>query len=220
MSDLTAATRTIRQAPELRSGPDGSPGRYLVGYAARFGAESEVLMDPDVTDEDGSPVPFVEVIDPGAFTRTLDEARDIKALVNHDTSKVLGSTAAGTLVLTADGRGLAFKVDIPDTSYGRDARVSVGRGDIRGCSFRFYTIRDKVELRDGKPAIRTLLDVDIDEVSPVVTFPAYLDTEVKVRAKEDDRGKARMPRLDALRRRMRLIDLGIYRGRGRAVGGR
>lgn len=211
--DRTPATRTLRQAPELRDGPRGKPGRYLAGYAAKFGVESEVLSDPDVRDEDGQCVPFVEVIDPHAFDRTLKEADDIKALVNHDTSKVLGSTASGTLTLSADTTGLAFKVDVPDTSYGRDAKVSVGRGDITGCSFRFYTIRDKVELRDGKPALRTLLEAEIDEISPVVTFPAYLDTEVNVRARGDAQAAGKTPRLDAIRRRLRLVDLGIYRRR-------
>lgn len=204
--DHTPAVRTLHEPPSLRAGEDGAQGRYLVGYAAKFNRESEVLYDFDVTDEDGTPIPFVEVIDPGAFTRTIRETPDIKALVNHDTSKVLGSTAAGTLDLFTDTVGLAFKDDIPDTSYGRDSRVSVGRGDIRGCSFRFYTIKDRIEVRQGKPALRTLLDVDIDEISPVVTFPAYGDTEVQVRAKAKDRAspKSNASDFEFQRRRLEL----------------
>jgi HK97 family phage prohead protease len=164
-----------------------------------------------VTDEDGNAIPFVEVIDPRAFERTLRETRDIKALINHDTAKVLGSTAARTLDLTTDSIGLAFRDDIPDVSYARDAKVLVARGDVSGCSFRFYTRKDRIEERAGLPALRTLLDIDIDEISLAVTFPAYLGTEVHVRAQEKAKEKAApsspVARHAFERRRLELLSL-------------
>jgi HK97 family phage prohead protease len=202
--------RTIHARAELRSGPKG---KFLVGYAAKYGVRSEILTDADVEG------PFVETIARGAFDRTVRESRDIKALFNHDSSKVLGSTRAGTLSLASDAVGLRFFCQIPDTSWGADARETIGRGDATGCSFRFYVVKDRVEERGAGPMLRTLLDVDIDEISVGVTFPAYPAAEVAVRSKGTAGATTERPRLDAAKRKLRLLDLGIRRRRRGATKG-
>src|SRR5690349_11788636 len=69
----------------------------LVGTAASFNKLSANLGG------------FREVIAVGAFDRTLNSNYDIKCLANHDTGKVLGSRASGTLQLKADSNGLQFR---------------------------------------------------------------------------------------------------------------
>jgi hypothetical protein len=108
---------------------------------------------------------------------------DVRALFNHDTSAVLGRTKSGTLSLTADQVGLAFRVKLPNTRVGLDTIETVSRGDMDGCSFGFAVVSDRIELRPGQPALRTLLDVDLFEITPATAFPAYEDTEVAVRAR-------------------------------------
>ena len=44
---------------------------------------------------------FRERIAPGAFDRSIREAHDVKCLLNHDPSKVLGRTTSRTLQLSA-----------------------------------------------------------------------------------------------------------------------
>lgn len=191
---------------EIRAGDGAATGNRLEGYTAKFNVESAVLCDDDVCDDDGDPCPFVEVIDPGAFTRTLKDRPDVPALFNHDTSAILGRTRSGTLTLAVDEVGLAFAVELPDTQAGRDVRVSVGRGDIDGCSFGFIVIDATLELRAGKPAVRTLLDIELIEISPAVTFPAYEDTEVYLRGLKTravPTPKTR-PRLEHARRLLRV----------------
>jgi HK97 family phage prohead protease len=168
---------------EIRAEGGGTTaGNRLEGYAAKFNLESLVICDDDICDDEGDPIPFVEVIAPGAFARTLKERPDVRALFNHDTSAVLGRTKSGTLTLAEDEVGLAFACNLPDTQVGRDVKVSVGRGDIDGCSFGFVVIDATLELRPAKPAVRTLLDVELIEITPAVTFPAYEDTEVYLRS--------------------------------------
>lgn len=151
----------------------------LKGYCARFNEESAVQFDPKICRG-----PFVEVIAPGAFSRSLRERPDVRSLAHHDRAKVLGRTKAGTLRLAEDGEGLAFENDIPDTSVGRDAREDVRSGNIDGCSFHGFIKRSTLEYRQGRPALHTIYEVSLDEVTPVCTFPAYDTTSVAVRSLE------------------------------------
>lgn len=140
----------------------------ISGYAAVFNELSEDLGG------------FYERIERGAFARTLESA-DVRALWNHDSNYPLGRTRAGTLALSEDEIGLAFKIDPPNTSYARDLLVSMHRGDIDQMSFGFVTIRDRWEQIGGQ-VIRTLLEVELFDVSPV-TYPAYPTTSAVVRSK-------------------------------------
>lgn len=149
---------------ELRA--DGeTEGMTLKGYAARFNSRSEDMG-------------FRETIEPGAFGKSLKSRNDVKALFNHDSSMVLGSTRAGTLVLTEDERGLADTISLPETSFGKDTAVSVRRGDISAQSFGFSVVKDEW---NSDYSERRLLEVRLHEVS-IVAFPAYRSTSVNVRA--------------------------------------
>ena len=65
---------------------------YIEGYFAVFGSEYRMWENA------------IETIDEDAFDGQLTE--DIRALVNHDTTLVLGRTTAGTLELKVDKVGL------------------------------------------------------------------------------------------------------------------
>jgi HK97 family phage prohead protease len=140
-------------------------GRKIRGYAIKFNSSSVDLGG------------FTEQIAPEAVDRTLSEALDVRALVDHDTSKVLGRTRAGTLLLRKDAQGLRIEVE-PDQeiSYARDIMRAVARGDVSGMSFGFRVVADDWS-RDG--TMRTVTDMRISEVS-IVTFPAYQATDVQV----------------------------------------
>lgn len=121
---------------------------------------------------------FREIIKPEAVDRTLREGIDVRALIDHDTGKILGRLRAGTLALHKEARGLKVVIDPPDTSYARDLMASVERGDISGMSFKFHVLRDEWRKEDGQ-AIRDVTDMTFSEVS-VVGFPAYEQTDVTV----------------------------------------
>jgi HK97 family phage prohead protease len=157
----TATAPVLTAAPATKS----RPGR-IRGYAITFDQLSVDLGG------------FRERIRPRAVARTLRDGLDVRALIDHDVSKILGRQSAGTLRLHADHRGLLAEIDPPDTQPGRDILVSVGRGDVRGMSFAFRALEDEWRMEHGEP-VRDVLDMEIREVS-IVSFPAYPSTSVSV----------------------------------------
>jgi len=156
---------------EIRANAGDDGVRKISGYAAVFNSESEDLGG------------FVEKIAPGAFTNSL-LADDIRSLWNHNSDFPLGRVKARTLSLAEDLKGLKFEIIPPDTQYARDLLTSIERGDVDQMSFGFYTKNDDWE-RVGNKIVRTLLDVQLLEVSPV-TFPAYPQTSAAVRSRLDE----------------------------------
>lgn len=137
-------------------------GMTLRGYAAVFNSPSQ-------------PLPFIETIERGAFADSLKSRNDVKLLWNHDTGIVLGSTRAGTLRLMEDERGLLVEADLPDTQAGRDAAVSIQRGDVTAFSFGFRIPAGGDVWRSATE--RVLKRVNVHEVSVGVAFPAYTGTD-------------------------------------------
>jgi uncharacterized protein len=158
-------TRTVTVDEwEMRQVGDGMS---FAGYAAVFNSESQ-------------PLPFVETIAPGAFSRTLSARNNVRMLLNHNPEKVLGSTRSGTLQLHEDGHGLRAQADLPDTTVGRDLSTLMRRGDVDSMSFGFTVpAGGDTWSEDGRR--RELREINLFEVS-VVTFPAYEATTAQVRA--------------------------------------
>jgi HK97 family phage prohead protease len=157
--------RFVSSAPTMTTVQDGTADT-VTGYAALFNNRSQDLGG------------FVEQIAPGAFTKTIQEA-DVASLFNHDSSKPLGRVSAGNLKLTTDKTGLRMELT-PNLliSWVQDAIEAIRSGLVTQMSFAFRTINDSWDVV-GNQLVRTLLEVQLIEVSPV-TFPAYLDTSVQV----------------------------------------
>jgi len=154
---------------EIRAEGDST---ILVGHAAVFDQLSENLGG------------FREQIKPGAFKENID-SEDIRALANHDTSKVMARTGNKTLALKEDKQGLYVEITPNDTTHSRDMVEMIKRGDINQMSFGFTVNAggdDWTEDDEGR-VIRTLTDVRLHEVSPV-TFPAYPQTDIAMRSLE------------------------------------
>jgi len=160
-------TRQVVADFEIREADSGE-GSTFVGYAAVFGSPSE-------------PLPFIETISPGAFTRSLSSRNDIRMYVNHDSSQLLASSRARTLRLVEDERGLKVEADLPDTSPGRDMAYLVKRGDISAMSFGF-SVPAGGDAWSDDGATRVLSEVRLHEVSIVTGFPAYSATTAAVRS--------------------------------------
>ena len=140
----------------------------IEGYAAVFNKWSEDLGF------------FRERIKRGAFKKTIEEG-DIRALFNHDPNLILGRTKNGTLDLNEDNKGLKYLVKLPDTTYARDLKESIKRGDVSQNSFGFLTIQDDWKRGTGAELDeRTLVEVKLLDISPV-TFPAYPQTSLNLR---------------------------------------
>lgn len=159
---------------ELRAiSQDGQ--RSISGHAAKWNRYSEKLGGNS----------FREMLKPGAFTSSLQDARsDVTCLMNHDPSLLLGRQRSGTLRVKEDSIGLHFRCSLPDTTAGNDAYNLIQRGDLRGCSFAFQIPDggDSFEMIDdpedgSRIALRTITRASLLDCS-VVTSPAYPDTDV------------------------------------------
>lgn len=134
------------------------------GYAAVYDQPTTLQDDYQGT----------ETIGRGSFDKALASEPDVIATVNHDFGQLLGRTSSGTLRLSSDDQGLAFELDLPETSLGRDVRALVSRGDLRGMSFT--AMPGEVERTDGGVVHRSF--DQLIEVS-LVAVPAYAGTTVR-----------------------------------------
>lgn len=121
-----------------------------------------------------------ESIAPGAFTDTISD--DVRALVNHDTTLVLGRTSAHTLEIRQDEHGLWGKIAInPNDTDAMNLYARVKRGDVSQCSIGFDILEEETEFRDNGDVHWTIKSVKLFEVS-ACTFPAYTQTAIAARA--------------------------------------
>ncbi|MBN8607042.1 MAG: HK97 family phage prohead protease [Caulobacterales bacterium] len=139
----------------------------MEGYAALFDTAARIAD-------------FEEIIRPGAFAESLRANGDILALADHDPRSVLARTKSGTLRLSEDSRGLAFDLDVPDTTTGRDMLALAERGDIGGASFGFTVPKEGESWSGSKRELRA---VNLIEISVVSSVPAYGGTTVQARAR-------------------------------------
>ena len=140
-----------------------------------------------------------ESIAPGAFTNSL--SNDVRALINHDTTLVLGRTGAHTFTISQDERGLYGVITInPKDSDAMNAYERVKRGDVSGCSIGFNIIREATDVSEDGSIHWTIEDVELFECS-VCTFPAYEQTNITARAAEREEIMKR--RLEAKREKVK-----------------
>ena len=164
---------------------------YLEGYFAVFNSSYELW--PGAT----------ESVAPGAFDESI--SGDVRALYNHNTDIVLGRTSAGTMEIRQDSHGLwgSIRINQADTDamnlYNR-----VKRGDVDQCSFGFFILAEERRVLENGDVQYVILKVRLVEVS-VVTFPAYEETSVSARARqeEDIRRMAFAERKEKLREKLK-----------------
>lgn len=189
--------RSIAELPVILRDAEGMETRTIEGYAVVFESRSEYLG-------------FYETISRGALTEELINQSDVVMLYNHDTNQILARSVngEGTLKLSLDDHGLKFSFEAPNTTVGNDVLELVRRGDLTGCSFAFSVDpsdpnAEKWSEEEGVMhryihQIAALYDCSI------VTYPAYLDTNVQARAKEEAQkieAEAEKQRIEALNKK-------------------
>lgn len=169
--------RQVRSAPtEFQTREDGN-NLSIEGYFAVFNSNYDIA--PGLS----------ESIAPGAFTSSM--SGDIRALINHDTTLVLGRTKAGTLTLREDAHGLWGHVDInPNDVDAMNLYERVKRGDVDQCSFGFDIRSEDTDINEDGSIHWTIKAVDLYEVS-CCTFPAYQETNISARSEQRDEIKRR-----------------------------
>lgn len=163
MSFTDLETRSLIEPVEFRSAGDKL---IASGIAMRYGVKSSPIPG-----RKGQPPVFRETFRPGALTKTVTEA-DIRSHNEHF-GPYLARTANGTLRFTETRSEVAYELDLPDTTAGRDAAALLERGDIRGSSIGFRPLastvtwsvdEDGIALRSIGEARMSLCDLTVDPV--------------------------------------------------------
>lgn len=167
--------REIRQVPidvaEIRDSGDKDSLFTVRGHAAVFDKWSLDLGG------------FREKIAPSAFDNVIRNDPTVFLLWDHDTLRLLASTKSKNLDLRLDPQGLHYWGRVADTSYARDLRVLMERGDINESSFAFTVKRDEWLITgegDDEQVERTILEIgDLFDVT-VTAMGAYPQTDSQI----------------------------------------
>lgn len=148
-------------------------GLTLDGYAAVFGAETEINSAAEGH--------FIERIAPGAFKRSIGQRTPVIQF-DHGQHPMIGTMPIGVIrSIVEDEHGLKVRARLADNWLIQPVRDAIRDGAITGMSFRFKVLKD-TWTRSGDMPHRTIETVQLYEVGPVV-FPAYSQTTVGVRSR-------------------------------------
>ncbi|AHM04740.1 GTA prohead protease [Roseibacterium elongatum DSM 19469] len=129
-------------------------GVKIEGYASLFGA----------ADQGG------DVVEPGAYARSLTAERRVKMLWQHDPREPIGIWDS----VSEDARGLFVKGRLlDDVARAREAAALIEAGAIDGLSIGYRTVR----AHKNDKGQRLLSEVELWEVS-LVTFPMLPEARV------------------------------------------
>ncbi|CAB4166484.1 COG3740 Phage head maturation protease [uncultured Caudovirales phage] len=156
-------------------GEDGT----FTGIASMYG----------VTDLEG------DVIEKGAFTKTIRENPEVPVLWQHDDEEVIG---LGTVTEKGNKIEVTGKLDMEDP-VALNAYRKIKNGLVKGLSIGFMAVKKTYGEEDGK-YVRRLQEIKLMEVS-IVTFPAMTQaqiTSVKAADETTQRIKALEDKISAL----------------------
>lgn len=125
-----------------------------------------------------------EVIDPEALE--LDD--DLYLDFDHDSARILGRAANGTLSVEVGPEGLDFEAEPPKTTWAADVAEMLRGGYVRGCSFAFRCLDDDVQRVEGE-LVRVVKRAHVYALT-VTGVPAYPATTAEVRDRMNAAGDA------------------------------
>lgn len=147
----------------------------LDGYVNAVARDSRPMLD-----ENGEK--FVEQISPKTFQRAVEKNDDILCLLNHEPSRVLGSTKQGNIELFEDNIGLRAICKITDSEVIEKAK----QNKLRGWSFGFETLKEHEEILGDGFKRRFVDEMNLAEVSIIDErkIPCYVGTSIETRAEK------------------------------------
>jgi len=129
---------------------------YFTGYASVFGNVDE----------------YGDIVEPGAFKKSLSESRPIPILWGHNKQQSVGVQVDAE----EDGRGLLVSGKIPlESDLCRYAYSQIEVGAVRGLSIGGYVIKSDEEQINENEWVRHLRELKLSELS-LTPFPANEQT--------------------------------------------
>lgn len=161
---------------DIRAKNDKKNGNFVEGTPIVFNQRTDLGM-------------FDEIISPEALSKT--NFKDVRFLVNHNTemiplarSRNNNENSTMQMQICEDGLKIRVNLDTENNSEARNLYSAINRGDVSGMSFMFTVRSDSWDWTNEEHPTRTITDIEqVFEVS-AVTFPAYEQTDISARAKE------------------------------------
>jgi len=146
----------------------------ISGYVTAVERESRIMNSPQGK--------FVEIVRSKTFQRALENASNVDVLLNHNSSRKLGSTTEGNLILVEDNIGLRAMVTITDA----ETMLKAKENKLVGWSFGFQNNKDSWQPGENGIQKRFLEDINLLEVSILdnTKTPAYIGTSIESRENE------------------------------------
>ena len=116
-------------------------------------------------------LPFKEIVRQGTFAKALQNGNTVQLMLNHE--RTICDTNSG-LELREDNIGLFAKAVISD----KEVISAAKNGKLTGWSFGF---KCKKDTWNDTGEIRTLEEIELDEVSILTKTPAYTATSIELR---------------------------------------
>jgi hypothetical protein len=113
-----------------------------------------------------------DIIEKGAFTKTIRENPEVPILWQHEDDEVIG---LGTVSEKGNKIEITGKLDMEDP-VAQNAYRKIKNGYVKGLSIGFMAIKKTFGEEDGK-FVRRLQEIKLMEVS-IVTFPAMPQAQV------------------------------------------
>jgi HK97 family phage prohead protease len=152
LGETERRTVTLTSAKATPSG-SGDGRLHIVGHAAVFNSPSVQMRSHRGT--------FTEYIERNAFDGVLRANPDVLLTWDHNTSKALARTNAGTLELSANTHGLRYFASVTPTSYAEDLRSLMNDGVISQSSFTFSVAKGGEEWSNvGDTVVRRIRQID------------------------------------------------------------
>lgn len=161
-------TRMLRTFDiECRSQEDGR--MRFSGYALKFDRKTSLCGD------------YYEIIRKEAL-RNTDLSR-VFLLFNHDPSKIIAGTPNNSLRMKIDDVGLYMDAEGVETETVKEIWELARSGLLDKMSFRMLLNVNSWEFKrqDDGTYLREVIGIDLIDDLSIVTYPAYMDTEVSAR---------------------------------------
>lgn len=162
---------------ELRA--DNENAGVITGVPIVFGKRTRIM------DKAGE---YDEVISETALMNT--DLKDVRLFINHNFDQInlaRSKNGKGTMRLEVkeDGLHMEARLDVENNAEARALYSAVQRGDMDGMSFAFRINKSTWTDMDKDIPTRTIDDISVVHEVSVVNFPAYADTVVSARSKEE-----------------------------------
>lgn len=174
----------------------------------------EIRAEGDAQYFEGMAVPFGEITDLGYFSEEISRDAfsevmkdDVRGLFNHDPDVILGRSAAGTMKLTINDKGVFYRISYnPNDPDHVRVMEKVKRGDVSQSSYAFTVKNETWGKRDGK-AHRTIEKISRwYDVAPV-TYPANPNTTVAKRSLDNIQAELNKENERAARQRQIAVEI-------------